>query len=241
MFSILEKKFKHVKAIAYFSMLLSCHVALAKPVTFQVTTFNIHHGANVADAIDLEKTAATISQQFTKADFAVVGLQEVDVKTTRSKKEDQIATISNNLKLNAFFAKCIDYKGGDYGNGVLLSPNLREAKLNIIDLPKDKERRTAMFVSFVHQEIPFCVVNAHFPLDNTEGLQSASFQLITNTLTTLYQGAVAVIMGDMNIDRYWNEMTRYYANIVGKYGSAVQKALKKQSRHVNMPARFFTP
>lgn len=37
----------------------------------------------------------------------------------------------------------------------------------------------------------------------------------------------AVVDEDMNIDRYWDEMTRYYANIVGKYGAAVQKALKK--------------
>jgi len=37
----------------------------------------------------------------------------------------------------------------------------------------------------------------------------------------------AVIDTDMNVDRYWDEMTRYYANIVGKYGAAVQKALQK--------------
>jgi len=37
----------------------------------------------------------------------------------------------------------------------------------------------------------------------------------------------AVIDKDMNVDRYWDEMTRYYANIVGKYGAAVQKALQK--------------
>lgn len=32
---------------------------------------------------------------------------------------------------------------------------------------------------------------------------------------------------EMNTDRYWNEMIRYYSNIVGKYGSPVQKALGK--------------
>ena len=32
---------------------------------------------------------------------------------------------------------------------------------------------------------------------------------------------------NMNIERYWDEMIRYYANIVGKYGAAVQKALQK--------------
>jgi len=37
----------------------------------------------------------------------------------------------------------------------------------------------------------------------------------------------AVLDRNMNVDKYWDEMTRYYANIVGKYGSPVQKALKK--------------
>lgn len=37
----------------------------------------------------------------------------------------------------------------------------------------------------------------------------------------------AVVDENMNIDRYWDEMARYYANIVGKYGAPIQKALKK--------------
>ncbi|MBP1665083.1 MAG: flavodoxin/nitric oxide synthase [Bacteroidetes bacterium] len=36
-----------------------------------------------------------------------------------------------------------------------------------------------------------------------------------------------VIDTQMNTDKYWDEMIRYYANIVGKYGSPVQKALQK--------------
>ena len=31
----------------------------------------------------------------------------------------------------------------------------------------------------------------------------------------------------INTDKYWDEMVRYYSNIVGKYGSPVQKALQK--------------
>ena len=31
----------------------------------------------------------------------------------------------------------------------------------------------------------------------------------------------------INLDKYWDEMIRYYSNIVGKYGSSVQKALQK--------------
>lgn len=38
-----------------------------------------------------------------------------------------------------------------------------------------------------------------------------------------------VLDTDMDTDRFWSEMTRYYANIVGKYGAPVQRALKKLS------------
>lgn len=38
-----------------------------------------------------------------------------------------------------------------------------------------------------------------------------------------------VIDSEMDADRYWDEMIRYYANIVGKYGNPVQKALQKLS------------
>ena len=32
---------------------------------------------------------------------------------------------------------------------------------------------------------------------------------------------------ELNTDKFWDEMVRYYSNIVGKYGSPVQKALQK--------------
>lgn len=36
-----------------------------------------------------------------------------------------------------------------------------------------------------------------------------------------------VLDSQLNIDIYWDEMIRYYSNIVGKYGGPVQKALRK--------------
>ena len=38
-----------------------------------------------------------------------------------------------------------------------------------------------------------------------------------------------VIDTEMNVEHYWEEMIRYYSNIVGKYGSPVQRALQKLS------------
>ncbi len=40
----------------------------------------------------------------------------------------------------------------------------------------------------------------------------------------------AIVDKDMNIARYEGEMVRYYSNIVGKYGSPVQKALAKLNK-----------
>ncbi|HOK35891.1 MAG TPA: FprA family A-type flavoprotein [Paludibacteraceae bacterium] len=39
----------------------------------------------------------------------------------------------------------------------------------------------------------------------------------------------AVVDTKMNVGKYWDEMIRYYANIIGKYGSPVQKAIQKLS------------
>jgi flavorubredoxin len=55
-------------------------------------------------------------------------------------------------------------------------------------------------------------------------------------ITTLFSGDAfgcfgalngAFIDEQMNCDEFWLEMTRYYSNIVGKYGTPVQMALKK--------------
>jgi len=36
-----------------------------------------------------------------------------------------------------------------------------------------------------------------------------------------------VIDEKLDVNRYWDELARYYANVVGKYGAPIQKALKK--------------
>ena len=38
-----------------------------------------------------------------------------------------------------------------------------------------------------------------------------------------------VVDSDMKVEHYWDEMIRYYSNIVGKYGNPVQRALQKLS------------
>ena len=60
--------------------------------------------------------------------------------------------------------------------------------------------------------------------------------MVTLCGTTLFSGDAfgcfgalngAIIDEHMNCDNFWDEMERYYSNIVGKYGTPVQMALKK--------------
>jgi len=62
--------------------------------------------------------------------------------------------------------------------------------------------------------------------------------MVTLCGTTLFSGDAfgcfgalngAIIDEHMNCDYFWDEMERYYSNIVGKYGTPVQMALKKLS------------
>ncbi len=47
---------------------------------------------------------------------------------------------------------------------------------------------------------------------------------------------------ELDLDKYWSEMRRYYSNIVGKYGSPVQAALKKLSAlEINMICSLHGP
>lgn len=79
-----------------------------------VASYNIRHGADAG--LDMTKLAACIK----KSGADIVGLQEVDVNTSRVNGRD---TLSELKKATGFeygdFVKCIDYKGGGYGTAII--------------------------------------------------------------------------------------------------------------------------
>lgn len=84
----------------------------------RVLSYNIHHAnpPSKPDVIDLQAVANVIKNS--KAD--IVALQEVDVHTTRSGKEiDQAEALGKLTGMQAWFARAIDYGGGEYGVAVL--------------------------------------------------------------------------------------------------------------------------
>lgn len=109
--------------------------------------------------------------------------------------------------------KTFDMLGGYYGVG---------NKGDILEV-KQGDR-----LSLGHHELAFTMVPmVHWP---------ETMVTLDTTVATLFSGDAfgcfgalsgAVIDEDMCCDIFWDEMRRYYSNIVGKYGVQVQQALKK--------------
>ncbi|HET8668409.1 MAG TPA: endonuclease/exonuclease/phosphatase family protein [Terriglobales bacterium] len=84
----------------------------------KVLTYNIHHAnpPSKPGVIDVKAIAKVISES--GADL--VALQEIDVRTLRSGKElDQAAELAKLTGMNFYFAKSLDFEGGDYGLAIL--------------------------------------------------------------------------------------------------------------------------
>jgi endonuclease/exonuclease/phosphatase family metal-dependent hydrolase len=93
----------------------------------RVLCYNIHHAnpPSRPDVIDLEAIASVIK----KEQPDLVALQEVDVYTTRSGKSlHQAEELGRMTGMKVFFAKAIDYGGGEYGIAILSRYPMKEMK-----------------------------------------------------------------------------------------------------------------
>lgn len=90
----------------------------------KVMAYNIHHcnPPSKPNVIDLDAVVEVIRAE--KPDF--LALQEVDVNTQRSGPVNQAQAIASKLQMRHFFAKAIDYQGGEYGVAILSKYPLSE-------------------------------------------------------------------------------------------------------------------
>ena len=104
----------------------------------KVMTYNVHH-CNPPDkknVIDVDGTAAVIKAQ----QAAIVAVQEVDVNTDRSGKIDQAALLAKKAGFDFYyFAKAMDYDGGQYGILILSKNPLSDTKTIMLPISENKK------------------------------------------------------------------------------------------------------
>lgn len=83
----------------------------------RVMAYNIHHAnpPSKPEYIDIDAIVKVIKA----ADPDILALQEVDVNIPRSGAINEAEVIAEQLNMNVFFGKAIDYHGGEYGVAIL--------------------------------------------------------------------------------------------------------------------------
>ena len=84
------------------------------PMKLKIASYNIKNGAYVKHDFTI------LAEDLTRIDADIVGLQEVDMNTTRNGNQDTLAILSENTPYKYYkFCHCIDHQGGEYGTAVM--------------------------------------------------------------------------------------------------------------------------
>ena len=157
----------------------------------RVVSYNIKHGLGMDDRVDLNRTAQAIRALVPD----IVGLQEVDLGTTRSAGINQAAELGGNLDLHAAFGSFMDYQGGQYGLAILSRYPFRQ--VHSIRLPEGNEPRITLAAEVrLPNGESLMIVNIHLDWVDDDNFRFAQASAVVEFLGTLKMPYV--LIGDFN-------------------------------------------
>ena len=162
------------------------------PNSVRLATYNTHRCEgwtqnSGTDRANYNNTAKVISLM----DPDVIALQELDKNTTWH-AADQLQELADRTGLKPYYCKTIDYRGGDYGIGILCRMEPRKSCEG--DLPGEEPRKffLAEFDDFIFIATHFC--------HKSEENRKRSFEIITQYIAENYAAWTKPIYlaGDLN-------------------------------------------
>lgn len=156
--------------------------------TYRLATYNVHRCApSGTNNSNYDLTAKAIS--IVNAD--VIALQELD-KFTNTHPVDQIDELAKRNGFKAYFCKAIDYRGGDYGIGIM--SRMEPISTYSGALPGVEPR-----VFFVCEFEDFVYIATHLCVSKAEN-RSWSYDIINEYVTTHYADSAKPVFlaGDLN-------------------------------------------
>ena len=164
--------------------LCTCHAG----ESLRLLSYNLHHGEGTDGKVDLVRIADYIKLQ--QPD--IVFLQEIDKVCTRSGKVDQAAKLGELSGMTPYFAKFMDFQGGEYGMALLTKLPVVETRT--ITLPAGDEARSAAVMTVKTANGPLTVASIHFY--NSEAQRMAQAKALVAALGE--ETANVILMGDFN-------------------------------------------
>lgn len=191
----------------------------------RIATYNI--GKNEASDNVTDFTALNTAIKKINAD--IIAVLEVDNKTQRSQKIDQLKLLADANKMHYVFGKALDFDGGEYGLGLLSKYKILHSQ--VIKLPSgDAEQRVVLLVQVEipgFDSAPIIMVThldwqkdpairtgqARYLLDLSIGDAPSDFKNISS--------AIKILAGDFNSTREEQPLKEigYFFNRVSKPGT----------------------
>ncbi len=161
--------------------------------SYRIVSYNV--GAFSKYMTNSSPTVAAMMKEI-EADAMI--LNELDRNNGRH-NTDQLADFAKEMDWDCYYAKAMDYRGGEYGNGAAWSRDLDVVSKSVIALPKQtgSEDRSCVVVEFSD----FVMAGTHLDV-GTEDDRVRGVQTITEELMEKYgDGSKPVfVCGDMNAE-----------------------------------------
>lgn len=166
----------------------------------RIMTYNIHHAnpPSRADVIDVSAIAEVIR----KENPDLVALQEVDVNTKRSGKTlHEARELAEQLGMNFYFAKALDYQEGFFGNAVLsrypLLDSLQVLLPSLPDVKAENRVLAAIKIQISDQKLWFGSTHLDYQSDSNNLFQSRTLLDAIDSINDPF-----ILGGDFNVDEY---------------------------------------
>ena len=163
--------------------------------TIRVMSYNIHHAnpPSKPGFIDLDAIAKVIND----ADVDAVGIQEVDIKVSRSNLENQATKLAELTNMDYYFSKGINLEKGAYGTLILTKHKIVGKRRYDLPMVVKSENRSLAIVDI---ELPsgksFSIANTHLDLKEENKIAQAQY---INELGELYSRPL-ILVGDLNAE-----------------------------------------
>jgi len=155
-----------------------------------VVSYNIKHGVLADHDFSL------IADDILKYDPDLVGLQELDLYTARSPGLDELAMIAQSMGYEHYrFARAIDYKGGQYGCGIISRYPIKEFTVHDMEVFFHQEGRSCSHavIEIGGKDVNF--FNTHANGHPTNGTSQSMFSQINKIIRGKEYG---ILTGDFN-------------------------------------------
>lgn len=156
----------------------------------RVMTYNVHAGYGMDEVLDLQRIADVIA--YSGAD--IVGLQEIDVETSRSDGENQAAILADMLDMEYYFGDNLFFQRGSHGNLILSRYPLISADNTFLPY-RNTSQRGLLRARVDFNGTPISVFVTHL------GFEEDNIMQRDRILEDLYKvDEPFILLGDFNMD-----------------------------------------